>query len=222
MEVSPTCDRQSAFYHASHATVCRSQIQKAPNNQMVSNNAVAVFNCSMTCSQQLPVTWYMTLPTNGRTVAVSPYTSLSQVKSIYGIEVTRGTVNECPQGGYMVEQLFVKATQQLNLMPVQCSTVCISGDCSCDTTQVYFSKLAILNVLGEIYRAHVCGAEIFHPTSRLHADSNNSPSLTQSSTSMASMTPGVLCPSLSSQGKGSRTHLTSILYRRLVVVGEQF
>ena len=110
---------------------------------------MAVFNCSMPCSQQLPVTWYMTLPTNGRTVPVSPYTSLTQVKNIYGIEVSRGTVNECPQGGYLVEQLFVKVKQQFHLMPVQCSTVCISGDCSCGTTQVYFSKLSMLYVAGE-------------------------------------------------------------------------
>ena len=122
---------------------------KPPNSQTVSSNDTGVFNCSMPCSQQLPVTWYMTLPTNGRTVPVSPYTSLTQVKNIYGIEVSRGTVNECPQGGYLVEQLFVKVKQQFHLMPVQCSTVCISGDCSCDTTQVYFSKLAILNVLGK-------------------------------------------------------------------------
>ncbi|KAL5500461.1 hypothetical protein EMCRGX_G012026 [Ephydatia muelleri] len=127
--------------------ICRSQIIKAPNNQIVSSNGLATFNCSMSCSQLLPVTWYLTLPTNARTAAVSPFTSLSQVKNIYGIEVTRGTVNECSQGGYYVEQLFVKAQQQLNLMPVQCSTVCLSGDCSCDSTQVYFSKLAVLNVL---------------------------------------------------------------------------
>ena len=135
--------------YGTYCTVCSAQIVRASNSQTVQSNEMGVFNCSMTCSEQrLPVTWYMILPTNGRTVAVSPYTSLSQVKSIYGIEVARGTVNECPQGGYMVEQLFVKATQQLNLMPVQCSTVCVSGDCSCDTTQVYFSKLSILYIAG--------------------------------------------------------------------------
>ena len=125
------------------------QIIIPPNDQAVAIDETAVFNCSMSCSQRLPVTWYVRLPSSGRSVAVSPYTSLSQVKSIYGIEIARGTVNECPQGGYMVEQLFVKATQQLNLMPVQCSTVCFSGDCSCDTTQVYLSKFGILTVQGQ-------------------------------------------------------------------------
>eukprot|EP00731_Ephydatia_muelleri_P011598 Em0006g492a len=96
---------------------------------------------------RLPVTWYLTLPTNSRTVVVSPYTSFSQVKNIYGIEVARGTVNECSQGGYIVEQLFVKAKQQLNLMPVQCSSVCLGNDCLCgDSSQVHFSKLGVLSV----------------------------------------------------------------------------
>ena len=131
-----------------YCTVCSAQIVQASNSQIVQSNEMVVFNCSMTCSEQLPVTWYMTLPTNGRTVAVSPYTSLSQIQSIFGIEVARGKVNECPQGGYMVEQLFVKATQQLNLMAVQCSTVCVSGNCSCVTTQVHFSKLSILYIAG--------------------------------------------------------------------------
>ena len=127
--------------------VSNSQIVKAPSSQTVAPDDTVVFNCSMSCSQQLPVTWYITVPTSGRTVAVSQYTSLVQVKSIYGIEVTRGTVNECPQGGYIVEQLFVKATQQLNLMPVQCSTVCFGEDCSCsDKSQVYFSKLGVLSI----------------------------------------------------------------------------
>ena len=119
----------------------------------------------MSCEQQLPVTWYLTLPTNSRTVAVSPFTSLSQIKNIYGIEVARGTANECSQGGYLVEQLFVKAQQQLNLMPVQCSTVCFGNDCSCDTTQVYFSKLSVLYISGmhcsdAVEHVHSCIAHV--------------------------------------------------------------
>ena len=128
-------------------SVCISQIVKGPSNQIVSPDDTAVFNCSLSCAQQLPVTWYLTLPTNSRTVVVSPYTSISQVKNIYGIEVARGTVNECSQGGYIVEQLFVKAKQQLNLMPVQCSSVCFGNDCLCgDSSQVHFSKLGVLSV----------------------------------------------------------------------------
>ncbi|KAL5500448.1 hypothetical protein EMCRGX_G012010 [Ephydatia muelleri] len=128
--------------------VCISQIVKGPSNRIVSPDDTAVFNCSLSCAQQLSVIWYLTLPTNSRTVTVSPYTSLSQVKNIYGIEVARGTVNECSQGGYIVEQLFVKAKQQLNLMPVQCSSVCFEDDCTCGdhSMQVQFSKLGVLRV----------------------------------------------------------------------------
>ncbi|KAL5500446.1 hypothetical protein EMCRGX_G012008 [Ephydatia muelleri] len=119
------------------------QIVMGPASQVIASGGTAVFNCSLACSSSLtPVTWYMTFPSNGRTLAVSPYT---QVRTIYDIDVTRSTMDLCSQGGYRVEQLVIsRAGVDLNLMPVQCSTLCFDGDCACNSVQVFFSKFAVL------------------------------------------------------------------------------
>ena len=107
----------------------------------------AVFNCSLACtSSPTPVTWYMTFPSNGRTLAVSQYT---QVKLINDVDVSRASIDGCSQGGYRVEQLIItRPSAALNLMPVQCSTLCFEGDCACSTVQVFFSKFAVLQING--------------------------------------------------------------------------
>ena len=125
----------------------QAQIVKGPTTQTVISGETAIFNCSMDCNNQSPVTWYFTLPTNSRTGFVSSFTNLAIIKTIYGIEVSRRTLNECPQGGYIVEQFFVTSSRQLNLMPVQCSTVSDSG-CG-PKMYVYFSITALLNVPGQ-------------------------------------------------------------------------
>ncbi|KAL5500443.1 hypothetical protein EMCRGX_G012005 [Ephydatia muelleri] len=119
------------------------QIVIGPASQVIASGGTAVFNCSLACSSSLtPVTWYMTFPSNGRTLAVSPYT---QVRTIYDIDMTRSTMDLCSQGGYRVEQLVIsRAGVDLNLMPVQCSTLCFDGDCACNSVQVFFSKFAVL------------------------------------------------------------------------------
>ena len=109
-----------------------------------------MFNCSLACSSSpTPVTWYMTFPSNGRTLPVSQYTQMSQVKSIYGIDVARASFDGCAQGGYRVEQLAISnAGMDLNLLPVQCSTLCFDGNCACQSVQVFFSKFAVLLITG--------------------------------------------------------------------------
>lgn len=125
------------------------QIINGPKNQAAVSGDTAMFNCTFVCGNKAPVTWYITLPTSFRAVSVSSYTPLNQIKSIYGIEVSRGSTDECSQGGYHVEHFYVKAVKQLNLMPVQCSTLCLAGGgCGCGTTQVYFSMAALLSVTG--------------------------------------------------------------------------
>ena len=128
------------------------QIISGPTNQEVLSGQVARFNCTLACGNQYLVTWYVTLPATMKTVLITPYTQLNQIKSIYGMEVSRGSTNECrsQSGGYLVEQIYVKALKQFHLMPVQCSTVCIAvgGDCGCGAAQLYFSKVALLSVAG--------------------------------------------------------------------------
>ena len=125
----------------------QAQIIRGPANQAAFIGDTAIFNCSMDCSNQAPVSWYFTLPSNLKAGIVSPFTQPNQIKSIYGMEVSRRTVNECPQGGYIVEQFLVTASRQLNLMPVQCSTLS-DGGCG-KKIQVYFSITALLKVAGE-------------------------------------------------------------------------
>ncbi|KAL5494383.1 hypothetical protein EMCRGX_G015707 [Ephydatia muelleri] len=122
----------------------QAQIIRGPANQAAFIGDTAIFNCSMDCSNQAPVSWYFTLPSNLKAGIVSPFTQPNQIKSIYGMEVSRRTVNECPQGGYIVEQFLVTASRQLNLMPVQCSTLS-DGGCG-KKIQVYFSITALLKV----------------------------------------------------------------------------
>ncbi|KAL5494382.1 hypothetical protein EMCRGX_G015706 [Ephydatia muelleri] len=127
------------------------QILSGPTNQEVLSGDTAMFNCSIQCGNPAPVTWYLTLPTSLRTVIVTPYTQLNQIKSFYGIEVSRVSLDDCAQGGNRVEQLYVKAAKQLHLMPVQCYTLCFASSgsgvgCGCGTAQVYFSKVGLLSV----------------------------------------------------------------------------
>lgn len=129
------------------------QILSGPTNQEVLSGDTAMFNCSIQCGNPAPVTWYLTLPTSLRTVIVTPYTQLNQIKSFYGIEVSRVSLDDCAQGGNRVEQLYVKAAKQLHLMPVQCYTLCFASSgsgvgCGCGTAQVYFSKVGLLSVAG--------------------------------------------------------------------------
>ena len=129
------------------------QIAQQPRSQSVLAGATAVFNCSLPCSgNPIPVTWYLTMPDTGRSIAISQYTSFSQVKAIYGIELSRSSVDECSVGGYRVEQLAVnRPSRQLNLMPVQCAALCFDS-CPCSSVHVYFSKYALLLVSGKLLR----------------------------------------------------------------------
>ena len=142
-------------YHVAYMLCCAgavgAQIVIGPASQVIASGGTAVFNCSLACSSSLtPVTWYMTFPSNGRTLAVSPYT---QVRTIYDIDMTRSTMDLCSQGGYRVEQLVIsRAGVDLNLMPVQCSTLCFDGDCACNSVQVFFSKFAVLLINGASMR----------------------------------------------------------------------
>ena len=126
------------------------QIVVGPASQVIPSGGTAVFNCSLACSSSpTPVTWYMTFPSNGRTLPVSQYTQISQIKSIYGIDVARASFDGCAQGGYRVEQLAISnAGMDLNLLPVQCSTLCFDGNCACQSVQVFFSKFAVLLITG--------------------------------------------------------------------------
>ncbi|KAL5482227.1 hypothetical protein EMCRGX_G022524 [Ephydatia muelleri] len=123
------------------------QIAKHPSTQTVPAGETAVFNCSLSCyGGPTPVTWYITTPDTGRNIAISQYTSLSQIKSIHGLDLARGSVDECSVGGYRVEQLVMnRASRQLHMAPVQCATLCFDT-CPCSGAQVYFSKHAVLLV----------------------------------------------------------------------------
>ena len=125
------------------------QILKGPSDAIVSVGGSVVFNCSVTCSAQgaIPVAWYMTLPVLKRNVAVSPYTSLSQMKSFYGLDLKRSVVNSCGNNGSYTAQLSIQnVTSDLNMMPVQCGALLVQSDCGCPDPQLYFSKLSILTV----------------------------------------------------------------------------
>ena len=146
--ILPNCILHEPHTHAEQ----HAQILSGPTNQEVLSGEVAMFNCTLACGNHYPVTWYVTLPATMKTVLITPNTQLNQIKSIYGMEVSRGSTNECrsQSGGYRVEQIYVKALKQFHLMPVQCSTVCIAigGDCGCGAAQLYFSKVALLSVAG--------------------------------------------------------------------------
>ena len=124
------------------------QFLKGPNEVTVSAGGTVVLNCTVTCSAQgaIPVTWYMTLPTSKRNVAISPYTSLSQIKSFYGLETERSTFNGCPDGAYVAQLSLLNVTSDLNMMPVQCGALLVQSDCGCPDPQLYFSKFSILTV----------------------------------------------------------------------------
>ena len=125
----------------------QAQIIRGPASQAAFVGDTAIFNCTMGCGNQSPVTWYFTLPTSLKVGFVSPFANLNQIKSIYGIDVSRRTVNECAQGGHVVEQFLVTASRQLNMMPLQCFT---PSDGGCGTKmQVNFSITALLNVAGK-------------------------------------------------------------------------
>ena len=106
------------------------------------------FNCSISCNSlgAVPVSWYMTLPALKRNIAISPYTSLSQIKSFYGLDMRRAVVDECPNGVRTVQLSLLNVTSDLNMMPVQCGALLVQRDCACTDPQLYYSKFSILNV----------------------------------------------------------------------------
>ncbi|KAL5494096.1 hypothetical protein EMCRGX_G015369 [Ephydatia muelleri] len=124
------------------------QIIKGPNEVTVPAGGTAVLNCSVTCSAQgaIPVSWYMTLPTSKKNVAISPYTSLSQMKSFYGLDIKRSIFNDCPNGTYVAQLSLLNVTSDLNMMPVQCGALLVQSDCGCPDPQLFFSKFSILTV----------------------------------------------------------------------------
>ena len=107
------------------------------------------FNCSISCNSlgAVPVSWYMTLPALKRNIAISQYTSLSQIKSFYGLDMRRAVVDECPNGARTVQLSLLNVTSDLNMMPVQCGALLVQRDCACTDPQLYYSKFSILNVV---------------------------------------------------------------------------
>ena len=130
-----------------------SLIVGGPNTQSMLSGDEAVFNCSLRCSQvSMVLTWYLVLPLTLRKVSISPYTSPSQLKSMYGLTVSRNVIDECPIGGYHVEQLLISnITKDLDLMPIQCAVLCLGDGCGCGTTsQLLFSTMAVARVMGPL------------------------------------------------------------------------
>ena len=143
-----TCTHMHARTARLYFTAGNAQIIKGPNDVTVSVGGTVVFNCSVTCSAQgaIPVSWYMTLPVANRNVAISSYTSLSQMKSFYGLDLKRSYSNSCPGGLYTVQLSLMNVTTGLNMMPVQCEALIVQSNCGCPDPQLYFSKFGTLTV----------------------------------------------------------------------------
>ena len=110
---------------------------------------VAVFNCSLQCTNEtITLTWYVVVPVTLRKVSIFPYTSLSQVKSVFGLDVSRNIINDCPKGGYHVEQLLVSnVTKDFDLMPVQCGLLCFPNTFGCKVAQILFSPVGVVKIV---------------------------------------------------------------------------
>lgn len=167
------------------------QIAKHPSTQTVVAGESAVFNCSLPCSGgPTPVMWFMSTPNTGRSITISQYTPLSQVKSIYGLDLARGSVDECAVGGYRVEQLVLnRVSRQLHMTPVQCATLCFDA-CPCSDAQVYFSKFAVLLVSG----TSAIRFYAYAPTIKLSRFLKAEPSMTVATTSNQSTAGSKLTP----------------------------
>ena len=126
----------------------RAQILKGPSDTTAVAGETVVFNCTVSCSSlgAVPVSWYMTLPVLKRNIAISPYTSLAQMKSFYGLELKRSVMDDCPNGARTVQLSVLNVTSDLNMMPLQCGALLVQSDCSCSEPQLYYSKFSILNV----------------------------------------------------------------------------
>ncbi|KAL5494160.1 hypothetical protein EMCRGX_G015438 [Ephydatia muelleri] len=126
-----------------------SQIVTGPATQSIHSGDEAVFNCSLRCTEgSTVVTWYLMLPLMLRKISISPYTSPSQVKSMYGLDLSRNTIDDCSSGGYHIEQLLLSnITKDFDLMPIQCAVLCIGNGCGCTNAQVLFSTVAVVKLL---------------------------------------------------------------------------
>lgn len=125
-----------------------SQIVTGPTIQTASVGEAAVFNCTLRCSEEVPtLTWYLVLPATLRKVSISPYTSLSQVKAVFGLDLSRNVIDECSSGGYRVEQLrLFNLTKNFDLMPIQCGLLCFSNVFGCKDAQILFSPTGVVKI----------------------------------------------------------------------------
>ena len=124
------------------------QILKGPGDITVSVGDAVTFNCSVSCSSSgaVPVSWYLTLPAFKRNVAISPYTSLTQMKSFYRLDLKRSAIDDWPSGARTVQLSITNVAAELNAMPVQCGALLVQSDCSCSDPQLYYSKFSILKM----------------------------------------------------------------------------
>ena len=96
----------------------------------------------------MTITWYVVMPATLQKVSIFPYTSLNQVKSVYGLDVSRNIIDECSKGGYRVEQLLMSnVTKAFDLMPVQCGLLCFPGSFGCTVAQILFSPVGVVKIV---------------------------------------------------------------------------
>ena len=136
------------YMYACFVLTENAQILRGPGDMTVSSGDAVTFNCTVSCSSlgAVPVSWYLTLPAFKRNVAISPYTSLTQMKSFYGLDLKRSVIDDCPSGARTVQLTITNVTSDLNTMPVQCGALLVQSDCFCADPQLYYSKFSILNV----------------------------------------------------------------------------
>ena len=144
---------QLSYPPSCHARVrispTEAHIVEGPSDTTVQGGEMAVFNCSVTCGAQ-GASWYMTLPSMRKSIAISQYTTLSQMKRFYGLDVRKPAAEDCSNGTRRLQLLIANVTSELHRMPVQCGVIVYGGqsECACSNPQpqLQYSKLAILNV----------------------------------------------------------------------------